>query len=208
MFLLLAKVKSTRPWNLLIPNISEQYMEVSYSKIMYNSIKHGCPSLVHMEEFIMNTQKHLTLEDRMTIQLELANAASFKGIGLLLDKDCTTISKEVRLHRVFEKTGAFGKAFNDCVNAFNHSCDLRCVCDRCTTKKRPCWSCGKCAESCISYKNTPAPVYRKHPMFAMLAQIVPSAVFKRLSIRLLMPSVNTKQSVPNLVLDLPSQRRN
>lgn len=161
--MLLAKVKSTRPWNLLIPNISEQYMEVSYSKIMYNSIKHGCPSLVHMEEFIMNTQKHLTLEDRTTIQLELANAASFKGIGLLLDKDCTTISKEVRLHRVFEKTGAFGKAFNDCVNAFNHSCDLRCVCDRCTTKKRPCWSCGKCAESCISYKKHTCPRLSKAP---------------------------------------------
>ena len=82
-----------------------------------------------MEEFLMNTQKHLTLDDRTTIQLELGKSTSFKQIGLLLGKDCTTISKEVRLHRISEKSCAFGKAFNNCINAFNHSCDLRCVCD-------------------------------------------------------------------------------
>lgn len=42
----------------------------------------------------MNTQKHLNLDARMTIQLELNNASSFKTIGLLLEKDCTTISMQ------------------------------------------------------------------------------------------------------------------
>lgn len=74
-----------------------------------------------MEDFIMSSQKHLTLDERTTIELELSKANTFKGIARLLGKDCTTISKEVRLHRKFEKTGAFGKAFNDCINSFNHS---------------------------------------------------------------------------------------
>jgi transposase, IS30 family len=116
-----------------------------------------------MEEFLMNTQKHLTLEARTTIELELSKASSFKRIALLLNKDCTTISKEVRLHRIFEKTGAYGKAFNDCIHSFNHNCNLRCVCHRCDFKKRPCWSCGKCAESCISYKKYICPQLSKPP---------------------------------------------
>ena len=61
-------------------------MEFTYSKIMYNSVKHGCPSLVYMDEYIMNTQKHLTLDARTTIELELGKASSFKAIGQLLNK--------------------------------------------------------------------------------------------------------------------------
>lgn len=111
----------------------------------------------------MNTQKHLNLDARMIIQLELDKASSFKGIGLLIGKDCTTISKEVRLHRIVEKIGAYGKSFNDCINTLDYSCDLRCICDKCTTKKRPCWSCGKCTEFCISYKKYVCPRLSKAP---------------------------------------------
>lgn len=57
----------------------------------------------------MNTQKHLTFDTRTTIELELGKASSFKAIGQLLNKDCTTISKEVRRNRIFEKKGTFGK---------------------------------------------------------------------------------------------------
>ena len=111
----------------------------------------------------MIKQKHMNLDARTTIELELGNANSFKGIGLLLGKDCTTISKEVRAHRVFEKTGAYGKAFNDCQHAFLHNCDFRHICDRCTSPKRPCWSCGKCTENCISYIKYSCPKLSKPP---------------------------------------------
>ena len=43
----------------------------------------------------MANQKHLTPEDRQFIQESLARHASFKEIGRKLDKDCTTIAKEV-----------------------------------------------------------------------------------------------------------------
>lgn len=111
----------------------------------------------------MKKQKHLNLDARTTIELELGKANSFKSIGRLLGKDCTTISKEVRAHRIFEKTGAYGKAFNDCRHAFLHNCGFRQICRRCTSHKRPCWSCGKCTENCISYIKYSCPGLSKPP---------------------------------------------
>ena len=58
----------------------------------------------------MRKNKHLTLDDRATIQTELDKGTSFKEIGLILGKDCTTISKEVRKHICRQKTGAMGRA--------------------------------------------------------------------------------------------------
>lgn len=111
----------------------------------------------------MAKQKHLDFDARTTIELELTKANSFKGIGLILGKDCTTISKEVRAHRVFEKTGAYGKSFNDCQHSFFHNCNARHTCDRCTSPKRPCWSCGKCIENCVSYTKYSCPKLSKPP---------------------------------------------
>ena len=132
-------------------------------KILYNhSYKHGCfPRLARRT--IMKKQKHMDLEARTTIELELGKGSSFKAIGLLLGKDCTTVSKEVRAHLVFERSGAYGRAFNDCQNALFRNCDSRHVCDRCTTPKRPCWSCGKCMETCISYIKYSCPKLAKAP---------------------------------------------
>ena len=96
--------------------------------------------------------KHMTLENRITIQNELDKGTSFKDIGILLGKDCTTISKEVRKHIVKEKSGAMGKSFNNCLLNVRRQCSLRSVCSKCTSvHNRLCWSCGKCTESCISY---------------------------------------------------------
>lgn len=68
----------------------------------------------------MNKQKHLTLESRIIIETKLNEWESFKAIGRLLNKDCTTISQEIKNHISFEKSGAYGKSFNDCLLAFQH----------------------------------------------------------------------------------------
>lgn len=100
----------------------------------------------------MSKNKHMTLEDRTTIQTELDKGTSFKEIGLILDKDCTTISKEVRKHIHKEKTGAMGKSFNDCLLNVKRQCTVRSLCSKCSSlSNRPCWSCGKCTEFCTSY---------------------------------------------------------
>ncbi len=86
----------------------------------------------------MANQKHLTLEDRISISNLLEKQSSFKAIGLELNKDCTTISKEVRNHRIPKKIGAVGRAFNNCKNRFQ--CDHRMLCNGCR-RNRFCWSC-------------------------------------------------------------------
>lgn len=53
----------------------------------------------------MAKQKHLTLVERCTIESMLNSSASFKEIGRKIGRDCTTISKEVRNHILFKKTG-------------------------------------------------------------------------------------------------------
>lgn len=52
----------------------------------------------------MTKHKHLDLDARAVIQAELDKGTSFKEIGLILGKDCTTISKEIRKHISKEKS--------------------------------------------------------------------------------------------------------
>ena len=51
----------------------------------------------------MCKNKHLSLDDRLIIERELSLGKSFKYIGKLINKDCTTISKEVRNHYKIKK---------------------------------------------------------------------------------------------------------
>lgn len=112
----------------------------------------------------MNKQKHLTLDSRITIETMLNNGESFKSIGKFLNKDCSTISKEVKNHISFEKIGAFGKSFNDCLLAFQRKCSAQKVCLECTSRNnRLCWSCGKCSSSCTLYEKYICPKLAKPP---------------------------------------------
>ena len=96
-------------------------------------------------------QKHLDLKSRFVIEHSLDSSLSFKAIARELHKDCTTISKEVRNHLIFKKTGSFGRPFNDCSLRFD--CDIYHLCLDCTNHSgRPCKFCGRCLSSCISYK--------------------------------------------------------
>ena len=112
----------------------------------------------------MNKQKHLTLDSRILIETKLNEQESFKAIGRFLGKDCTTISKEVKNHISFEKTGAYGRAFNDCRLALQHQCSAQKLCLDCTShKNRFCWTCGKCTSSCIIYDKYVCPKLSKPP---------------------------------------------
>ena len=53
-----------------------------------------------MSKYIPGNQKHLTLENRIYIENELNKGTSFQDIARFLCKDPTTISKEVRAHRL------------------------------------------------------------------------------------------------------------
>ena len=67
----------------------------------------------------MCNNKHLSLDDRLIIERELLFNSSFKKIAKLINKDCTTISKEVRNHIMYRNSGAVGRPFFDCVSRYN-----------------------------------------------------------------------------------------
>ena len=70
-----------------------------------------------MSKYIPGNQKHLTLNDRIYIENELAKGTTFKDIAAFLCKDPTTISKEVRSHRVSDwyHKGTFYNVKNFCM---------------------------------------------------------------------------------------------
>ena len=63
--------------------------------------------------------KHLSFDDRLEIEKGLKENLSFKQIARQMEKDCTTISKEIRNHIQFRDTGAVGRPFFDCIHRKN-----------------------------------------------------------------------------------------
>lgn len=109
----------------------------------------------------MNKNKHLTLDDRYTIQHSLEERMSFKSIGSLLGKDCTTIAKEIKGHMVFEKKGAPCRPFNDCIHRRNCTVNYH-LCSPCNNN-RHCSTCGKCTSVCERYEKEICTLLSKPP---------------------------------------------
>lgn len=83
-----------------------------------------------MSNLIPGNQKHLTLEERRYIEKALSNGTSFKDIARFLCKDPTTISREVRKHRLSDwyHKGTFYNAKNFCIHRYH--CRKTNVCDK------------------------------------------------------------------------------
>lgn len=97
----------------------------------------------------MCKNKHLSLDERSTIKSMLDSSESFKSIARRLGRDCTTISKEIRSHMLFQKTGCLGHHFNDCSNKRDCTVSRLCQSDTCTFKL--CSNCPKCYLYCPDY---------------------------------------------------------
>lgn len=112
----------------------------------------------------MNINKHLVLDERIKIEQSLNERKSFKAIGRLVGKDCTTIAKEVKLHFVFVRKGAFGQNFNNCINrttCYRYG-ELCPDCSR-PSNRNKCSFCGKCISSCTDYVKEECPILSKAP---------------------------------------------
>ena len=112
----------------------------------------------------MNKNKHLILDERYVIEHSLNENMSFKAIGKQILKDCTTVSKEVKSHIVFEKKGAPYKPFNDCLNRrhCSHHGDACISCERHKSRNK-CSVCGHCTTSCVDYSKEECPKLSKAP---------------------------------------------
>lgn len=91
--------------------------------------------------------KHMTLEERQQIQMALNNGENFSQIAQLIGKNRSTVTREVRSHRIVWEHHAYGRSGNRCINRF--SCALKHLCDPDCRKK--CSLCGKCKTLCGNY---------------------------------------------------------
>ncbi len=105
-----------------------------------------------MSKYIPGNQKHLTLDDRKYIEKSLNEGISFKDIARFLCKDPTTISKEIRLHRLddwFHK-GPFYNAKNFCVHRYR--CSKTNACGKIVICGVKCSSCPTCNQTCPDFE--------------------------------------------------------
>jgi IS30 family transposase len=79
-----------------------------------------------------------------------------------LGKDCTTISKEVRKHKVYKKSGSYGKPFKDCIHRFD--CDKAFLCgEHSPCQKLSCKFCYRCISVCKDYQKETCLLLEKPP---------------------------------------------
>lgn len=99
---------------------------------------------------MLNTnQKHLTLEDRNYIEQALNQGMTFKEIGKFLSKDPTTISKEIKKHRIRKEPSSYIGCVNVCKNKY--TCKKKNVCGRnCNTICSR--NCSKCNRYCQDFQ--------------------------------------------------------
>ena len=105
-----------------------------------------------MSKYIPGNQKHLTLENRIYIENELNKGASFKDIARFLCKDPTTISKEVKAHRLSDwyHKGTFYNAKNFCVHRYH--CKKTNACGKIVLCGVKCASCPTCNQTCKDFE--------------------------------------------------------
>lgn len=109
----------------------------------------------------MAIYKHFTLSERINIEYYLKEGYSFKAIGRELNRDCTTIAKEVKNHINYKKTGGYGRAFNNCL--LRHDCGYSKLCANPGCNHRYCRFCSKCSSFCKDFKEEKCLKLQKPP---------------------------------------------
>jgi len=115
-----------------------------------------------MSRKVTGNQKHLTMEDRTYIEEALKRNMNFVDIAKYLKKDPTTISREVRKHRIMQKPNSFNNsAQNQCANI--KTCQKRNVCNVGKNCRYPCRQCRNCNTVCPDFVQVTCPTTVKAP---------------------------------------------
>ena len=117
-----------------------------------------------MSKLIPGNQKHLTLGDRIYIEESLDKNISFKDIARFLCKDPTTISKEVKAHRIHDphfRERLFYNAKNFCIHRFR--CKKTNVCGKIILCGVKCTSSPTCNQQCSDFEREHCSRLQKAP---------------------------------------------
>ena len=115
--------------------------------------------------------KHMTLDDRITIQKALKEGKTFGEIGALLGKDPSTISKEIRGHFECKNTGTRSRGYNPCKH--RRTCTRTDICMEADTgvlcshkvwnRYSYCSECANCLVHCPDFVEEKCPSLEKAP---------------------------------------------
>ena len=97
----------------------------------------------------MSENMHLTLDKREYIEHELMDNTSFADIAKYLGKDKTTISKEIKKHRIRKEGQSIHIGFNKCARRYN--CHRKNICS--TRCKKECKQCKDCNSVCPDFED-------------------------------------------------------
>lgn len=111
----------------------------------------------------MPKHKHLTLEERQTIESLLNDNKSISIIAEKLGKSISTVSREITKHVTFVRNGIPGRGYNNCKHRFH--CTKVNICERCTSPKhyKYCSRCSMCNNHCPDYIEEICSRYTKPP---------------------------------------------
>ena len=111
----------------------------------------------------MADNRHLTLEQRISIQEMLSQKSSLNKISETLGKSVSTVSREIKKHALRKRTGSMGLNYNAC--ALRFSCTLSRVCSTCHAlhKASLCRKCSMCNAFCPSFQEEKCPDLLKPP---------------------------------------------
>ena len=115
-------------------------------------------------------QKHLTLSDRIRIEKGLNNSESFAEIGRAVNKDPTTVSKEVRRHAKVKEYNGYANVPCQANTDKHFPCSMKHICgdQECDYICRMCRK-YRCSDVCKEYRPKQANGWKKRHMSATAA---------------------------------------
>lgn len=113
-----------------------------------------------------NKNKHLSVEERKIIENAIINNSKKSAIALVLGKDKSTITKEIRLHRILVKKTSLPLAYSNYKRCkLDRNCSLDCSNYHKFTCKRRDRSLGAC-NGCPDYQYCRFDKYKYNPDIA------------------------------------------
>ena len=103
-----------------------------------------------MSKSIPGNHKHMTQDNRVTIEKGLDTGISLRKIAESIEKDPSTVSKEIKKHRTLYAHNAFNESPNKC--ALSRDCKRKHLCsDSRPSCKKLCYTCSHCNRICPDF---------------------------------------------------------